>query len=59
MQHGDRLEVTFSRSYPADETAFRQVYRWQGLVERAGEIVGRFEQDMRGPGASPMPRDGD
>lgn len=50
VQKDDRLEVTFSRRYPAGETAFRQVYRWQGRVERAGEIVGHFDQCMEEPG---------
>lgn len=46
VQSGDHLEVRFSRAYPANGTAFRQLYRWQGWVERAGEIVGRFDHGM-------------
>jgi len=49
VQRGDRLEVAFSRRYPDGETAFRQVYRWQGRVVRAGEVIGCFDQDMAAP----------
>lgn len=46
VQEDDRLEVTVSRRYPDGDQAFRQVYSWQGWVERAGSIIGRFAQCM-------------
>jgi len=46
VRAGDRLEVAFSRRYPDGDRAFRQVYRWQGVVRRAGRIVGGFDQRM-------------
>ena len=46
VQRGDRLQLRFSRRYPREGTGFRQVYRWQGQVERAGEVIGRFDQCM-------------
>ena len=49
VRAGDRLEVTFSRSYPEAGRAFRQIYRWRGRVWRAGRIIGRFDQGMAEP----------
>ena len=46
VRAGDRLEVAFSRRYPEGGWPFRQVYRWQGRVERAGQIIGSFDQGM-------------
>ena len=46
VQPGDQLTLTFSRQYPSKDTAFRQVYRWRGQVERAGTVVDRFDQCM-------------
>jgi len=46
VRQGDRLEVIFSRRYPDGGKTFRQCYRWQGWVERAGQIVERFDQGM-------------
>jgi len=48
VRRGDRLEVVFSRRYPDGARAFRQAYRWEGRVERAGRVVGRFDQRMDG-----------
>jgi len=53
VQRGDRLELAFSRRYPDGETAFRQVYRWHGQVVRAGDVIGRFDQDMAAPADPP------
>jgi protein arginine N-methyltransferase 1 len=35
VRRGDQLKLRFSRSYPAGGAALRQVYRWQGRVERS------------------------
>jgi protein arginine N-methyltransferase 1 len=44
LQPDDQLIVTFSRDYPRQGTAFRQIYRWQGHASRRGRIIGRFDQ---------------
>ena len=46
VQAGDQLTINFSRQYPPQGAAFRQVYRWRGQVERAEKIVGSFDQCM-------------
>lgn len=46
VQRGDRLQLRFSRRYPREGAGFRQVYRWQGQVTRAEQVVGRFDQCM-------------
>ncbi|WP_185733558.1 methyltransferase domain-containing protein [Burkholderia sp. Bp8998] len=47
VQAGDTLNMSFSRRYPdGGETGFQQLYAWHGTVERQGNIVGRFAQDM-------------
>jgi protein arginine N-methyltransferase 1 len=51
-QADDQLSVTFSRNYPRQGTAFRQIYRWQGSVSRGGKIIGRFDQSTE-PKACP------
>jgi protein arginine N-methyltransferase 1 len=47
LSEGDQLIVSFSRTYPRYGTAFRQVYRWQGYVERRGKVMGRFDQSTQ------------
>ncbi len=46
VRQGDRLSLNFSRQYPPLGAVFRQVYRWQGRVERKGEVIGCFDQCM-------------
>ncbi|CAI9009804.1 MULTISPECIES: methyltransferase domain-containing protein [Burkholderia] len=47
VQAGDTLNLSFSRRYPdGGETGFQQLYAWRGTVERQGNLVGRFAQDM-------------
>jgi len=43
---GDQLTLSFSRQYPREGAAFRQIYRWQGQVERQGEVIACFDQCM-------------
>jgi protein arginine N-methyltransferase 1 len=48
VQPGDRIALTFSRSYPRNrDNPFRQSYRWQGEVFRGTQVLGRFSQNMR------------
>jgi type I protein arginine methyltransferase len=42
----DQLHVSVSRCYPEGGRPFRQVYGWEGRVERAGCVIGRFTQCM-------------
>ncbi|KVE31496.1 methyltransferase domain-containing protein [Burkholderia vietnamiensis] len=47
VQAGDTLNMSFSRRYPkGDATGFQQLYEWRGTVERRGNVVGEFAQDM-------------
>jgi type I protein arginine methyltransferase len=46
VEQGDRLDVSVTRRYPDGDRAFRQIYGWQGQVERAGRVIGRFAQCM-------------
>jgi protein arginine N-methyltransferase 1 len=42
---GDVLHLAFSRFNPPESrNYFRQIYRWQGFVERGSEIIGKFDQ---------------
>ncbi len=46
LRSGDELKLDFSRLYPVSKSAFRQVYQWEGSVERNGRVVGHFQQSM-------------
>jgi protein arginine N-methyltransferase 1 len=45
---GDRVGLCVSRRYPDSSRAFRQIYEWQGRVERAGRVIGQFAHSMDG-----------
>ncbi|WP_417529918.1 methyltransferase domain-containing protein [Marinobacter lipolyticus] len=46
VAEGDTVSVRFSRFYPDAGARFRQVYRWQGEVLRAGNVIAQFDQCM-------------
>lgn len=42
----DQIHVRFSRRYCDTGAMFRQIYSWEGSVERDDKITGRFSQSM-------------
>ncbi len=49
VRRGDTVNLTFIRFYPTNNKAsqFRQVYHWQGEVQRENYVVAHFEQGVK------------